>query len=137
MYCPSKNLLNLATLLALILPQVGFCSWGGRDSGGGTPFLNSGNQMQAIFQSDKIWTTVKGPLQKIEVLKTTGANIQYSVTTLENVSIFDTTGVFTLGSRQETCQVLVDLSNQSGGNSSGSIITVTNVDFTYCPSHLK
>lgn len=95
-----------------------------------SPFVWSGNVIQAIFKSPLIWKKVAGNVELIKFEKYAGKVSKFSVSTTENVPVIDASGR-TTGYRQVPCTLGVEVSWL--GDEFAPKLEVTKVDFAACP----
>jgi len=98
-----------------------------KEGGGGTPFIASGDMLQAIFQFQGIWRKVGGSVDQISTIGRSRVGTQFKLQTHEYVPIKNQNGV-TVGGTSESCSFVVDVTY------SGVTPQVSRVDFTECPA---
>lgn len=123
-------------ILCLLGTLASTPAFAGKEGGGGTPFTNSGENIQTIFKSEKLWRKLGSPVETIlfkGYAEDLGGMVTstYVVTTTENISILDKDGV-TVGWRKVPCLVVVDVADTDPDIFTVNL-EVTNANFSACP----
>lgn len=122
------------SLLVLVFSLSTSTFAGGRDSGGGTPFVLSIEKITTIQEDERVWKNVFGPIHAVRLIAQLNALSTYEISTLEPLPILDSQGR-TIGYKKVLCtfKAAVEYVDNADGVG-GKIYVRGDIDFSQCPS---